>query len=64
MTSMLGRLEPMCHEEQVLERNATVEEHTEREEIYKKHREAQAALVAATAAAAAAAAAAGLDVAD
>ncbi len=31
----------------LLERSATVEEHTEREEIYKNHRAAQAALVAA-----------------
>ena len=58
MTTMLGHLEPMCHKEQVLERTSTVEMHTEREEIYKNHRETQAALVDATAAAAAAAAAA------
>ena len=38
MTRMLGRLEPMCQGEQVHELIANVEEHTEREEIYKKQR--------------------------
>ena len=47
MTSMLVRLEPMCHKEQVLERNATVEEHKEREEIYNNHHESQSVFVVA-----------------
>ena len=67
MISMLVSLEPMCMGEEVLERNATVEEHTEREEIYKKHLQAQAALTSATftvAAAADAAAGTGADVAQ
>jgi hypothetical protein len=50
MTKMLGRLEPICQGEQVMELVASLEEHTERQAIYTNHIEAQAALVAATAA--------------
>ena len=53
MTSMLGSLEPMCMGEEVLERNVTIEEHTEREEIYKMYLQEQTALVSATASVAA-----------
>jgi hypothetical protein len=56
MTRMLGRLEPMCQGEQVLDRTTSLEDQTEREAIYKNHLETQAALVAATASPAAAAA--------
>ena len=42
---MLGRLEPMCQGEQVLDRTTSLEDHTEREAIF----ETQAALVDATA---------------
>ncbi len=48
MTTMLDRLEPMSHEEQVLERTVTVEDNTEREEIYTKPRETQDTLVTVT----------------
>jgi hypothetical protein len=33
---MLGRLEPVCQGEMVLERDASLEEYTEREAIYTK----------------------------
>jgi hypothetical protein len=60
MQSMLGLLEPMCMGEVVDERIATIEEHTEREAIYKQHRDTHAALASAiTAAIAAAPSAAG-----
>lgn len=57
MTRMLGRLEPMCQGQQVLERTTSLEDHTEREAIYKNHLETQTALVAATTSTTAAAAA-------
>lgn len=36
MTVMLGRLEPVCQGEMVLERDASLKEYTERETIYTK----------------------------
>ena len=51
MTVMLGRNEPVCLGEQVVDRPASLEEQNEREVIYQKHLDAQAALVVATAAA-------------
>ena len=36
MTVMLGRLEPVCQGEMVLERDASLKEYTEREAIYTK----------------------------
>jgi hypothetical protein len=50
MTRMLGRLDPICQGEQVMELVASLEEHTERQAIYTNHIEVEAALVAATAA--------------
>ena len=64
MRNMLVSLAPMCMGEEVLERNATTEEHTERVEIYKMHLQAQAALTSATTATAAATDAAADAVAD
>jgi hypothetical protein len=54
---MIGFLEPMCLGETVDERQATVEEWDERQDIYAHHVAAETALAAATAATAAAAAA-------
>ena len=34
---MLGRLEPVCQGETVLERNVSLEEYTDREAIYKNY---------------------------
>ncbi len=51
---MLGCLEPMCLVETVEERQATVEEQEERQDIYSHHVAAEAALAAATAATASA----------
>jgi hypothetical protein len=64
MVRMLGRLEPVCLDETVEERMASLEEQLEREAIYTNHLQVQAALVTVTAvvATAAAAAAAGFTV--
>jgi hypothetical protein len=65
MVRMLGRLEPVCLDETVEERMASLEEQLEREAIYTNHLQVQAALVTVTAVvatAAAAAAAAGFTV--
>jgi hypothetical protein len=51
---MLGCLEPMCLGETVEERQATVEEQEERQDIYAHHVAAEAALAASTAATASA----------
>ncbi len=46
MLAMLGSLEPMSnHKEHLLEDCATLEKELDRQEIYRNHREVQAALV-------------------
>jgi hypothetical protein len=57
MTELLGFLQPMCDREKVLEIGSTFEDEKARQEIYKHHLSAHAALAAATSAVAAAAAA-------